>query len=389
MQRFVPKYALAIGQIILWALVVLLLVWGFQQVRAEDGSVGNDEHLVTIYDQGLEQTIITRANTVAGALAQAQVKLDDIDQVEPARDTELVARSYHVNVYRARPILVEDGPARVKVVTAQQSPKAITAEAGLKLYDEDTTALEPVKDIVAAQGASVRLVIDRATPVVFNLYGEVFDDRTQARTVGEMLAEKSVELGPKDDVSPSADTPIAAGMRINVWRNGKQTVTLTEKVKMPIEEIQDYDHEVGYRKVKTPGSEGVQRVTYEIIMKNGVEISRKQINSVVTKKPVTQVEIVGAKVAGPAEIIERINYWSEKRGIDAGRVARIAKCESGFNPQASNGYHQGLFQHDPQYWPARAANYGFAGAAITDVEAQIAVSTGMMAEGGWYHWECQ
>ena len=117
-----------------------------------------------------------------------------------------------------------------------------------------------------------------------------------------------------------------------------------------------------------------------------------EIQSVTILEAKEQVERVGTKrppVAGPAEIISKINAASAAKGIDGNRVAAIAKCESGFNPYADSGYYKGLFQHDPNYWPARASKYGYSGASIFDVDAQIGVSTSMMAEGGWSHWGCK
>ncbi|MNX50144.1 Transglycosylase-like domain protein [compost metagenome] len=84
-----------------------------------------------------------------------------------------------------------------------------------------------------------------------------------------------------------------------------------------------------------------------------------------------------------------INTYSAQHGLDANKVARIAKCESTFNPNATNGIYQGLFQHHSGYWPARATKYGAPGASIFDAAAQVKVTTAMMAEVGYGPWECQ
>lgn len=82
-------------------------------------------------------------------------------------------------------------------------------------------------------------------------------------------------------------------------------------------------------------------------------------------------------------------------GVDPNRALRIAKCESGFNPNAvnygynENGYPSGLFQHISGYWGARAAKYGYAGASVFDPVANANVTMGMWRDGQANLWECR
>lgn len=378
--------------IILATTLLFVVLGSMGRAMADDGTANNQQRMITIYDRGVEHAIITRATTVRAALTQANITIDKVDMVEPGLDSQLVADHYNINVYRARPVIVEDGQTRIRTITAAQSPTKIARTADITLYPEDDTVIKRIDDVVADGGAGLKLTIDRATPFTFVLYGKKLENtRTQATTVSDMLKEKGVTLGPNDGVSVPLETGIVSGMSISVWRNGVQTVTQEEAIAMPVEQVKDQDREVGYKQVKTVGKPGKKQVTYEINMQNGVEVSRRVIQEVQTLAPVKQIEAVGVKrppVAGPAEILAKINAASAAKGIDANRVAGIAKCESGFNPMADSGYYKGLFQHDPNYWPARAAKYGFAGASIFDVDAQIGVSTSMMAGGGWSHWGC-
>lgn len=292
------QHTLSKAWIAVAALLGFTFLWSMQYVSAADVSSGK-QRMVTIHDRGVEQTLITDADTVAGALAEAGVELADIDLVEPARDEKLVANSYSVNVYRARPVVVNDGQKMVRVMTAEQSPRQIAEEAGTTLYDEDEATIDRVDDVLTYGGAGLKLSIDRATPFTFVLYGKKIDARTQATTVGEMLKEKEVELGPQDGVSLSGSTGIVAGMTVEVWRNGVQTVTQEEEIAMPVEQVKDQDRPVGFREVKTAGKPGKKQVTYEINMQNGKEISRKMIQEVKTLEPVKQVEVIGAKLPTP------------------------------------------------------------------------------------------
>jgi uncharacterized protein YabE (DUF348 family) len=327
------QYILSKAWIAAAVLLAFAALWSVQHVSAADTASG-DQRLVTIHDRGVEQTIITRAETVAGALNQAGVTLDDADLVEPAASERLVANNYSINVYRARPVVVSDGQKRIRVVTAAQSPRQIAAAAGTTMYEEDRAKIERVDDVLADGGAGLKLSIDRATPFTFVLYGKHLEARSQATTVGDMLKEKDVELGPQDGVSVPVSTPLVAGMTVEVWRNGIQTVTQEEDIAMPVEQIKDQDREVGYKEVRTPGKPGKKQVTYEINMQNGKEVSRKVIQEVQTLAPVKQVEVVGAKVKSFGG---SCGEWMAAAGItDIANATYLINKESGCNPYSVN-----------------------------------------------------
>jgi uncharacterized protein YabE (DUF348 family) len=276
---------------------IAVVVIGFVgRAVADDGSVNNQQRMITIYDRGVEQTIITKAGTVREALQQADISIDAVDLVEPRLDAQLVAEHYNVNIYRARPIIVEDGTTKIRTITAAQSPSKIAHSAGVTLYPEDKTDIKRVDDVVTDGGAGLKLTIDRATPFTFVLYGKKLENtRTQATTVADMLKEKNVKLGPKDGISVPLSTGLVAGMSVEVWRNGVQTVTNEEEVPMPIEQVKDQDRAKGFHEIRTPGKPGKKQVTYEINMQNGIEVSRRVIQSVTTLEPVKQIEVIGAK----------------------------------------------------------------------------------------------
>ena len=344
-------------------------------------------HVLTIHDGANEKGIFTEADTLGDALKEAGVVIDDNDVTEPRLDEKLVAATYEVNIYRARPVVVVDGFKRTKVITPYQTAKQIAKQANIELHDEDNVTFGASSDIMR-DGALETLTIQRATPFTFVFYGKTIQSYTMAATVGEMLAGKNITLQSNDVLSVKASTPIVAGMKVELWRDGKQTVTREEKINYPVRQIKDADRPAGYRKIQTPGVKGEKVVTYDVVMKNGKELSKKAIKTVLVKEPKEQVEVVGTKIEGPEAIIAKIRAAAAAKGIDAQRVLIIAKCESGLNPRSDSGYYKGLFQHDPTYWAGRAAKYGFAGASYFDVDAQIAVSTSMMAGGGWSHWGC-
>jgi uncharacterized protein YabE (DUF348 family) len=281
------------------ALIMTLGVILANRAHAEStADVVTGEHLITLHDGGRDRGILSSATTLRQAFKEAGIQIDPNDMVEPSLDETLVASHYDVNVYRARPITVVDGALRTKILSPYQTPEQIVEHAAIQLQDEDATIVSANTDMVS-QGAGLQVTIDRATPFTFVLYGKKVTAYTQGATVGEMLTQKGVKLAQNDMLSTPQSTPIVAGMTVELWREGKQTVTEEAEVAFETEKIQDADRDLGYKDIKTPGVAGKRTVSYEIEMKNGVEISRKEIQSVTTKEPVKQVEVVGAKLPTP------------------------------------------------------------------------------------------
>lgn len=276
-------------------LLALSFVWVGQHVYADDGDAARDGRLITFHDRGEERVILTHARTVREALQDAGIVTAPKDIVEPVVGTPLVATSYEVNIYRARPVIVVDGAIRQKIMTAAQTPGGIAAVADIaKLQDEDRAEFSASNNIVE-DGASTVLTINRAVPFVLLLYGKPTPMYTHAATVGEMLEQKGIHLSPMDTISVSPDAPVVANMQIAIWRNGVQTATVEESIAYSVRQVLSFDQSFGYRKVQTPGVNGRKSVTYEITAQTGRETGRKMIQSVVLSDPKEQVEIVGAK----------------------------------------------------------------------------------------------
>ncbi len=299
-------------------------------------AVEADQRAISIYDRGAERVIVTKARTVRQALELAKIDIqEDQDVVEPALDTELVTSKYNINIYRARPVVIDDGIMRRQITTAEQTATNIARVANMTLYPEDRVDIG-ASGTLLVDGANIVLKVDRATPIHLTLYGKKTEVRTQAATVGEFLQEKQISLQANDTLSVAESTPITNGMSIELWRNGVQTVTVDEEIAFTTEKVKDANRETGYHEVKEKGENGAKTVTYEIEMRNGVEVARKEIASVTTKEPKKQVEIVGTKVNLPAG---SHTDWMAAAGIaesDFGYANYLVTKESGWRVNATN-----------------------------------------------------
>lgn len=297
--------------------------------------VSTSERIITVHDSGSEKGFATKESTLRQAFKQVGITINSNDITEPGLDEPLVASSYEVNIYRARTVAIKDGATTKRVITAYRTAKQIAEQIGLKLSESDTATLGLSKDIVQ-DGAAEVLTIDWATPVSLTFYGKTITTSTRAKTVGQLLSEKRITPTSQDTVMPAASTPVTSGMLVQIWRNGKQTVTVDEDVAFTTRKVNDANRDIGYKEVQTAGVVGRKSVTYEIVMQNGIEVSRTAINSVVTTEPVEQVEVVGARISLP---VGSHTDWMAAAGIaeeDYGYVDFIISKESGWSPTSRN-----------------------------------------------------
>ena len=272
--------------------------------------------LISVYDQGVEHSFITQEKTIGAALETAGIALDERDSVEPSRNEELVADTYQVNIYRARPIIVVDGAVRLKILSAHQSPALIAEDAGLPLKDSDTADFS-LADNLLSDGAGQVLTITRARDITIDLYGTMTPLRTQANTVEELLREKNITLDDNTDrISIPLSTLVTDDMSFRIWREGIQTLSTQEEIAPAVRIIYDLNQPLGYRAVQTKGVVGLRTLTYQVEIRDGKEVSRIHLSTVTTREPKEQTEVIGLRNDGRGLTAAKgAQYFTDSRGI--------------------------------------------------------------------------
>lgn len=347
-------------------------------IDANGQTIGpNDSRAVKLYVDGREMVVPTRARTVGNLLERLSIPVRDKDIVEPALDTAITEAGFQVNVYRSRIVLVEDKGKKIVLETAEPTPERVAKMAGLKIYPEDDVQKLPVdikEPVDAIQEGTIineRVVVDRATPVHFNLYGKSFAIRTRAQTVGQLLEERSVRTLPDDTIQPAPETAITEDLQIFIVRKGKQVISQEELIESPVERREDAGLNLGITIVLEEGAQGKRVVTYEIELENGKEVTRREIQSVVIEPPVKKVIKVGTKR----------NTFSG--GFEAA-LAALRSCESGgnYSINTGNGYY-GAYQYNYSTWN-KYAGYEYPHQAPKIVQDQKAWET--YQGRGWQPW---
>ena len=298
-------------------------------------ATGQGNKILTVFESGQKTSFKTNAKTIREALKAQKINFSKEDSIEPGLDEELTGAEYSINIYRAKPVVIEDGELKTKILTAAQTPRQIAEKAGLNVHNEDKLAFEESGNILE-DGSINTLKITRAKEISVDLFGKTESFRTQAKTIEDFLKEKKIILGKDDGISVDLKTQISNGLNFRIWRNGKQTLTVEEPTDFQTETIQDANKDSGYKEIKEAGEKGTKSVTYEVEMQNGKEISRKKINETEIKAAKKQVVIVGTKTSLPAG---SHTDWMSAAGIsasDQGSANAIISQESGWRVNATN-----------------------------------------------------
>lgn len=296
-----------------------------------------DSHVVSVFVDDEQRTLPTRARTVGELLEKLNITIKKGDVVEPSADTPIYEDDFEVNVYRSREVVIYDGKKTVNIKTASRSPRIIARNAGIVVYPEDNIVPKSPDDVLE-EGFNEQYAIKRATPVTLILYGRLIPVRTQAKTVGELLEEKNIQVSVGDTVKPDAGTPLSKSSKIVITRPGQTIATKEESIPPPVDYVDDPNLLQGVEEVREPGQPGQRIVTYDIQKKNGKEVSRKKIQEIIAVQPVARVVAVGTK--------------SKLIGSSNAELLRLLReCETGANYQTNtgNGYY-GAYQFSAATW---------------------------------------
>lgn len=324
------------------ALFIALSVLSFFAFNRNDKLTAEQAgaHIIQIHIDGKTETVVTTAKTVGEALKESNAKLAKHDKTEPELNQEINSPQFSINVYRARPITVSDGPNNYTVVTAEHTPENIAKQAGFETNPEDKFSFRQA-DESSNNILGTQMVIQRSKKIKFELYGKTTQLNTHQVSVADFLAERKINLDPKDEINVPKEARISEDMLISIARVDKKVETAEEEVKFSEEQIKDVNQPTGYKQVKEAGKNGKKLVTYETVVRNGGAPVKTAIKEVITEQPVKQVVVVGAKST---------NSFT---GDFAGALARLRSCEGSYTSNTGNGYY-GAYQFDISTW----ANYG-------------------------------
>ncbi|MDO4870822.1 MAG: phage tail tip lysozyme [Candidatus Saccharibacteria bacterium] len=303
-------------------------------------SATSQQKIVTIHDQTTKRTILTEAATVEAVLKEANIEISEVDLVEPGLKTE-VSDGFFINIFRAKPLTIIDGNRQFRIRTPYRLVADIIKHAGIEFYDEDQADFV-VDQFSVGSGIGVQLKIKRSTAFELNFFGKISQVRTQATTIDQFLDQKQIKLTENDHMNLAKTAEIRPDMKLEIWREGEQEVAVEEEIAFSEHKVMNYEKPAGFKEVQQAGVKGKRLVTYKIEIKNGVEVSRVETNSVTIVEPKEQVITVGAKgrFTTPSENENKTWDFLISNGFSRVQTAGIMgnlKQEHGFSTTDTSG----------------------------------------------------
>lgn len=216
---------------------------------------------VVVVVEGVPHRTVTAQRTVGGVLTEMGLDLHDALVVDPAPDTP-VTPDLRITVRRLRPLVITLPDREVPYDGAARTAAAALADLGLVLGPQDRLRvasaslaphadLTPLRSVYAHDQSAlvarsplriegvraarnslrfdrlepVRIVLERAVPVVVHDQGQAVTFATHGASVREALAEAGVAIRPGDLVRPDPETPVRPG--VHVYLERARTVVLT------------------------------------------------------------------------------------------------------------------------------------------------------------------
>ncbi|SES10555.1 resuscitation-promoting factor [Actinokineospora terrae] len=327
---------------------------------------------VTVEVDGQTKQVNTYSDTVGEVLAEEGIAVGAHDSLSPSPSAE-IGDDGKIVLQRGRQLhLKVDGEQRDVWVRANSVGEALR-QAGAPVAGSWVSVGNDAQ--VPLEGLAVE--IKTAKEITLYDGGNAgVPVRTTAVTVGELLGERGLSLGPQDAILPGADLKLAGGAEIRISRTGVTVINQAEPIAPPVEKVDDPELDKGKETVVEPGVPGERMVTYRITEKNGKVVKREEIGAKTLTEAKPKVVKVGTKKP-PQPVISDGAAWD-----------RLAQCEATGNwaINSGNGYYGGL-QFNKSTWDSNGGGQYAAYPHQATREQQIAIATKVRdARGGYSAW---
>ena len=127
--------------------------------------------------------------------------------------------------------------------------------------------------------------------------------KTAEDTVEDMIEAEEEELKAEgvefvegvDEITPSLDTKISDNLTIQLVKVEVSNEVAVESIDYETIVEEDESLDINTENVRQAGEAGEKEITYKVIKKDGVEVSREIVQSKVTKEPINEIIAQGTR----------------------------------------------------------------------------------------------
>ncbi|WP_462411318.1 ubiquitin-like domain-containing protein [Neobacillus sp. Marseille-QA0830] len=244
---------------------------------------------VTLNDE--EMVIKTHADTIKELLEEELgVSPQSKDYLYPKAASKVKDDLRVVWMQAKQVTIVKDNEKKTIWTTAETVAEALK-EQNIILNDHDQVSPKPQTAIQNKMTIGVKKA-NRLTLIDGGKEQEIWSTST---TVVDFLSQQGIKLNELDRVEPSLTEPITMNGVVNVIRVEKVTDVVEEPLEFAVISKKDESLEKGTQKTITPGKQGRVSRQYEVTLENGQEVDRKLVNEQLMTAKQDQVVAVGTK----------------------------------------------------------------------------------------------
>ena len=217
-----------------------------------------------------------------------------------------------VNMRKTVKIII-DGNEKT-LVTYKRTVKDVLDAEGIELMSKDK--VQPALSGNVSEGDTIS--IKKAVSVEVAVGDKTVSIDTAEDTIEDMLEVEKEELKTQgiefnegvDEISPALETKITSDLKINLVKVEVKNEVSTETIDYDVVVEEDSDLDNGLEEVRQDGVIGEKEVVYEVVYKNGEEVSKTIKSSKVLKEPVNKVVAQGTKKTFASRNGQLLNYKS-------------------------------------------------------------------------------
>lgn len=258
--------------------------------------------------------------------------------------------------------------------TLKSNIAAVLDEAHIYLGEGDSVS--PSLDTEISEG--MKIEITRAFVVLLKTKDGLREIRTTALPVAQVLANAGIELNEEDKVTPSREEIVQKGDRIKIVKVTSEIITRQVTLKPGVEYQNDKNLDSGKQKVVREGKDGLSERKIKIVYEDGREKKRFNMGDNIIKKQINRIIAVGIRPV--------IRVLETSRGTYRYKDMRVMEATAySPGPESCGKYAKygvtytgkkagfGLVAVDPKVIPLRSKLYieGYGYAEAADIGAAI------------------
>ncbi len=209
----------------------------------------------------------------------------------------IIASATFVNMRKTITLKIDD--REETFVTYKGTVKDVLETMGVEVGPKDK--VQPSLEDRVSEGDTIS--IKRAVSVKLTVGNKQLEINTAENTISEMLAAEKEQLKSQgiefnegvDEISPSLDSQITKNLNIDLVKVEVKEELAKETIDFDVIVEEDSSLDSGIEEIIQEGVSGEKEVAYEVVYKNGKEVSRTLKSSRVVSEPVNKVVVQGTR----------------------------------------------------------------------------------------------